>query len=75
MEPYVPLSRIPGAIIVARLDGRSLAPIRYFPEEQESVKVLGSPEKPADSFKVTTLRDLVGAAKAPSIREVFCQAA
>lgn len=67
MEPYIPLSRIPGSIIVASLSGKPLAPVRYLDPEAEVV----SPVPPGE---VTTLRAMVGATKTPTIREVFMAA-
>jgi len=65
-EPYIPLSRVQGGVIVASLSGESLAPILYpcFTE------VTAPPKK----IEVTTLRKMVGAAEAPTIREVFMAA-
>lgn len=75
MEPYIPLSRIPGPIIVATVSGKPLAPIRYhsLTEDQEAVVVarfVGPKPKP----EVTTLRAMVGAQETPTIRDVFLAA-
>lgn len=71
MEPYIPLSRIPGPIIVATLSGKPLAPIRYhsLTEDQEAVVV-----DPVKKPEVTTLRAMVGAQETPTIRDVFLAA-
>jgi len=67
MEPLIPISRIPGGIIVATLSGRTLAPIQYSIDPQ---RVEETPK-----IVVTTLRALVGAKVPPTIREVFAKAA
>jgi len=72
VETYVPLSRIPGGIIVGNITGASLAPLRFYSEpEDPETTILGSPPKAPRIGEVTTLRALVGAKNSPTMREAF----